>query len=855
MSTANETSDEIGVPSDIASLPFLNDFDAPLNEDGLFDLGFSLLPEFLNSDDHVVFGQGPDDHTPMEVPGGSSFDGPVAAPTPALNQHSEPANSKFPSKIGARFSIETVSILRKWFTANKEHPYPTEVDKEFLQTQTGLSRTQIVNWISNARRRTLLQPGPRSSWWHEDISAAPTPPISIPQRPGTPAFGSSSRNLNPLERWVDSPPETEPAAVDDIARAISAGSLLTKSSSTERRDASSQRMARRRLRALASDHRTGIDNPRRTSSSDYGSDRSQNDLFASRSRNTSRSSGSSISSAYSHSHGSSGSCRTPNSLTRSHSLRRKRAARRRITGKTSLAVSDYRYQCTFCTETFKTKHDWKRHEKSLHVPLEQWFCSPDGPRLEDKENGQTLCAFCGEVEPTELHIESHNPSYCQERAFSRKDHLKQHLRLVHNATLKDSLTKHWKAPVPQIRSRCGFCGLSLDSWDVRAAHLGDHFKLGKTMADWEGDWGFDSEVQKLIENSIEPCKSKLSVNIDTLVILTCVIVLIDLERHTPAPFRAGVNPTEGPRHAYELIHSELSWFLQTNDYDLTGVPDSDVMQLEACRVIVAAETMMSSESHAQKVASSWLRDLLARNEEIMQQAKFGRIRGKGESALSAPRLDCKESLFEGCPLESQLQDYVQYQWTTNQKVVSDVELQEAACEIISHIGRESAFIQNNMVTNWLRALVHSSTDWLVEFRKRAIELAQDFSAISLVSENHSQLQEKSVRNGGNIFSAQRFIDGNLTPADHISSPASPSWDPMTYSEQPTRPEDAAQELDHRPPWVKTSLAYFNDSNFYKWLARELGRWVVATMSPNNPNCHTPSDEELRHQARCILYNE
>lgn len=25
------------------------------------------------------------------------------------------------------------------------------------------------------------------------------------------------------------------------------------------------------------------------------------------------------------------------------------------------------YQCTFCTETFKTKHDWQRHEKSLHL--------------------------------------------------------------------------------------------------------------------------------------------------------------------------------------------------------------------------------------------------------------------------------------------------------------------------------------------------------------------------------------------------------------------------------------------------------------------------------------------------------
>lgn len=31
-----------------------------------------------------------------------------------------------------------------------------------------------------------------------------------------------------------------------------------------------------------------------------------------------------------------------------------------------------RYQCTFCTDTFKTKHDWQRHETTMHLSLEQW---------------------------------------------------------------------------------------------------------------------------------------------------------------------------------------------------------------------------------------------------------------------------------------------------------------------------------------------------------------------------------------------------------------------------------------------------------------------------------------------------
>jgi hypothetical protein len=31
-----------------------------------------------------------------------------------------------------------------------------------------------------------------------------------------------------------------------------------------------------------------------------------------------------------------------------------------------------RYQCTFCTDVFKTKHDWQRHERSLHLSLDEW---------------------------------------------------------------------------------------------------------------------------------------------------------------------------------------------------------------------------------------------------------------------------------------------------------------------------------------------------------------------------------------------------------------------------------------------------------------------------------------------------
>jgi hypothetical protein len=121
------------------------------------------------------------------------------------------------------------------------------------------------------------------------------------------------------------------------------------------------------------------------------------------------------------------------------------------------------------------------------------------------------CVFCGEANPDEAHVDSHNYSACQERTMSertfyRKDHLRQHLKLVHNAKFTSWSMEQWKATTPEIRSRCGFCDAILDTWSVRVDHLAEHFKKGKSMADWKGGWGFEAPVLDMVENSIPPCK-------------------------------------------------------------------------------------------------------------------------------------------------------------------------------------------------------------------------------------------------------------------------------------------------------------------------------------------------------------
>ncbi|KAJ4160764.1 hypothetical protein BFJ63_vAg13423 [Fusarium oxysporum f. sp. narcissi] len=116
-------------------------------------------------------------------------------------------------KLGARFTQDTVKILRKWFLTHGHHPFPDENEKKILQQQTNLSKSQIMNWFANARRRDKIS---RS----RDDLPCPTKAMDMPRRPDTPAPRRATDSMNPLERWVESPPENEPASAVDIARAI-----------------------------------------------------------------------------------------------------------------------------------------------------------------------------------------------------------------------------------------------------------------------------------------------------------------------------------------------------------------------------------------------------------------------------------------------------------------------------------------------------------------------------------------------------------------------------------------------------------------------------------------------------------
>ncbi|KAI0915133.1 hypothetical protein F4823DRAFT_570985 [Ustulina deusta] len=768
-------------------------------------------------------------------------------------------------KIGARFSRESVKVLKNWVVTHSHHPYPTDEERESLQKITGLNKTQITNWLANARRRGKIQPTRATS---PHIGRGYAQAIDVPQRRGTPGL---FEYMNPLQRWENSPPENEPASVTAIARAVSAS------------------------RSFSATSGSGRTSPNVWNFSDDGSSRSLCNQSSASSLGTSHSSGGSFASAFSNqSRGSS----IP-SFVRSNRGRRRRRRAPPKRAEEQLSQPLKTFQCTFCTETFRTKHDWQRHEKSLHLSLERWICSPDGPRAVNPDNGLTSCVFCGEENPDDAHIESHNFSGCtertqEERTFYRKDHLRQHLRLVHDVKFLPWTMDKWRVTSPAIRSRCGFCGMVLDSWTVRVDHLAEHFKTGNTMADWKGDWGFDAPVLEMVENSIPP-------------------YLIHDERQSPLPFEASQPSPSSPTNAYELLKMELQWWT-TNRIEELGTPPSDSeIQHEACRIIYGAEVMLKGVGTS---SSSWLCDLITSCEEAKREAAF-RPRTPRSNCLSSLRINGKSDIFENCEFEKELQDYVQAKLLLGLTAM-DHELQDESCRILGRMEEKSGN-PSEALANWFVRMINASSSWLQDFRQRAHlprsedvgdanKRSTDPKTIDSTIHNYSRLEaelgeylrlQRSLGNEPTDAGLQRQAriivyevddEWNQTAADDkewlenfrerhppkssrpsptSSSSLSTKRHPSTTSQSTPLDPSHTIHASGKSPQANNSLSpggsstgsikpgarFLNDANCFRRLAKDLNRFVTATMSANNPNRHVPTDEELKHQARWIVYDD
>ncbi|KAJ9667676.1 hypothetical protein H2201_002211 [Coniosporium apollinis] len=398
-------------------------------------------------------------------------------------------------KSGVRFTLPQLKALKSWMDEHRDNPYPTEEEKEELRNRTGLKAVQISNWLANARRRNKSKRssrcaspslGPSTS----SLNATSTA-IDVPRDLRVGPSGKCWEVMNPLERWQVSPPENEAAPLTAIVNAVRGAASPPES-------------------ATRSTH-----NRHNHDSESSGCFSNAASLFRAPSttsleeRQSSHSTGSLGSFGSAWSHGSRGSFNSFGSFGSSQRERRRRRRRpaARPVQKTPQDASRI-FQCTFCTDTFKSKYDWSRHEKSLHLSLEKWICAPLGDVITCVETGRKKCVFCDVLDPSPEHLQNHNHDACEEkgldaRTFYRKDHLRQHLRLMHGCKMTESM-ESWKAEVTTIDSRCGFCGQTFTKWQDRNDHLAKEFRNGAKMKDWKGCRGLPPQVAALVTSAMPP---------------------------------------------------------------------------------------------------------------------------------------------------------------------------------------------------------------------------------------------------------------------------------------------------------------------------------------------------------------
>ncbi|KAK2608681.1 hypothetical protein QQS21_002792 [Conoideocrella luteorostrata] len=311
------------------------------------------------------------------------------------------------SKRSSSRSVRKTQILRDWFAINIHHPYPAEEEKSFLAEKSGLSRTQVINWFTNARRRHRLSAQPMVN------------NTTFPA--GSPMPRSLLSSMSPFERWKHSPPDCEPVSEDAIQRAI--GSTATASQKDSilgvgegvlpAEDMGSSASTDSMLYPLPAFH--------------YSSDGSLSNYSLLSASSDAVLSGRSSDDPGAHP-----------AWVKSASARSKRSKGRIFT-------------CTYCLRSFNKKYDWLRHERSVHAPGDtSWVCAiplpPEQPHTVWRlGESQAECIFCGHPAPTEEHFQSHEFEPCakraiQDRSFTRKDHMWQHLYKFHGCRKWDG----WK---------------------------------------------------------------------------------------------------------------------------------------------------------------------------------------------------------------------------------------------------------------------------------------------------------------------------------------------------------------------------------------------------------------------------
>lgn len=418
------------------------------------------------------------------------------------------------SRSRQRLTSLQTSILQDWARSNEEHPYPSDVEKNLLQQQTGLSQTQICNWFANYRRKRKAALREKRAIQQANVQHAQ--PIEDSHQP--------RKTLSPLQRWRESPPEAEPATFDAISAALQSAGLSQRSDSDCAESIQGSHSGSYVgsvpetflwMAPPAAERASGINVPSVASTDSLDSFNSADSGWSNQQPQ----------------HPTTPVVRPGTPCFRRRGRRKKRYAPKP-------QPTERRFQCTFCTDRFKTKFDWARHERTLHLNLETWTCpGTSANEIQHLISSNPTCVFCDCADKSAEHYSTHKPTACApvfgelgaRRVFSRKDHMQQHLRVVHSVDfISATIQQQWRSDVIHLRSRCGFCDATFTTWGDRVTHLVQEFRNGAEMREWKGSRGFDADVEAQVALSMPP-------------------YLIDVDSKTQTPFSAS-NPLSIVHH-------------------------------------------------------------------------------------------------------------------------------------------------------------------------------------------------------------------------------------------------------------------------------------------------------------------
>lgn len=280
---------------------------------------------------------------------------------------------------------------------------------------------------------------------------------------------------------------------------------------------------------------------------------------------------------------------------------------------------------------------------------------------------------------------------------------------------------------------------------------------------------------------------------------------------------------------------ELEYWIANHTDDIGSPPTDTEIQLEACRIIRSADILSTDPA---TTAFSWLRDLVMSCKKITRDAMFQSVRGQEENRMSTLRINGKDNIFQDCGFESELRQFTLALPLSGQEV-ANWELQVEADRILRRAQQKSTSHKDN-VLRWLLRLVYNSTEWLVDFRKRTFEAAED----------GSQVNESMPQVGAQADEIMPQV---------VDAPVATTVDPQSLEQLAGRAgmeaTNAINALAKAEAASRLGFYDLNDANGYRRLARGLARFVASSMSDCNPNKHVPSDEEIQQQARWLEYGE